>query len=155
MKNKIKRLCDVAYYCIKDAMEPNNVVVVRNTDKSWNDRDHRLLHCVFSVLCDFVELEQGGSKEYEKTIKETFEYSKDEKNHCQEMCKLQAEDDQKILDLYVWYNSINWKDPNPYDFSDVNNPEKCRQQLDKEEVFYNLCTEKAKQVLDLRHRLWT
>jgi hypothetical protein len=45
-------------YPIRCFFKPYNVIKCAKLDRSWCDRDHLMLHAMFQILVDFVELEQ-------------------------------------------------------------------------------------------------
>lgn len=84
---------------------PSNVLKIRNVPKEWVDRDDRLFHACFSLLCDFIELESGGISEYKQGIallqKENTEDSGTRTSR-------QIREQSALADLYDWYNGIDW-----------------------------------------------
>lgn len=95
------------YYPIRDYFFPHNVLRIRNTPRSWNDRSERVIHTVFSMLCDFVEKEEGGCTAFSEKIQKGLALKGTEDYWSG------VEIDLQILELYNWYNSIDWNDPVP------------------------------------------
>ena len=154
---------------------PSNKLHIRNLTRDWHDRDVRILHANFSILCDFVEKEYGGLDKLEEDIK-YFEDRPAEDNwgaHLPEK--------KEMVALYKWYNSINWNDycsdtPEYTKMTerttlvigadnsvDLNHPgytdeEYRRIVMDNAQAevdFENLCTENAIRILKIRQHLWT
>lgn len=106
---------------MKDLIHPNNIQRIRNVDRSWNDRSERIIHCVFSMLCDFVETEHGGVQRFRDKIEKNWSYARN--NHLvltrDDPGLLRSLENQYktctlICDLYDWYNSIDWKNCDEY-----------------------------------------
>lgn len=76
---------------------PGNVVTLRNC--IYADHREQILHANFSILCDFCENVMGGAEKWSERI-ETLE------DHWKES-------ETALLNLYNWYNSIDWKNPVP------------------------------------------
>lgn len=147
------------YYAVKDYFRPHNVLKIRNMPKSFVDKDEKVFHCVFSVLCDFVEKEHHGPEKYKEYIDMLGVFTEEQKNEKNneiwiEHSKRQAIEHQKVLDLYNWYISIDWKDPIPFDWATSSN-EECQNQCKKEIEFYAECTNKTKQAIESRSLWWT
>ena len=47
-----------AYYEVRAFFFPYNIVKIKNLPRTWCDRDEVMLHAMFQILVDFVELEQ-------------------------------------------------------------------------------------------------
>ena len=88
---------------------PSNRMRLRNTPRHWVDRDHRLFHASFTVLCDFVESEKDGVDQIEQEIVE-LQNEQDLQGVHDQIATL-----QKIVELYRWYTSTDWDDPVPLD----------------------------------------
>ena len=109
---------------------PANKLTIRNIPREFVDRDERMLHANFSILCDFIELEYDGVEKFENLINaEIAEIEKLEMNLASKNMELAYDEDrernyiksrkeglkvdQTLLSLYNWYNDINWKDSVP------------------------------------------
>lgn len=96
---------------------PSNLLTLRNVPRSWVDRDYRLLHANFSILCDFIEKERGGADGLLRDI----EWRRGlQKKPTEEGCEWEKTNDCRWLKadlyfyrLYTWYNGIDWNDPVP------------------------------------------
>lgn len=101
------------YYPIKDFFFPHNVLKLRNCPRCWTDRSERLVHAIFSMLCDFVEKEKDGREKFAADIAEsttpTEHWTPSEYEI--RMIADQDETDKEILALYDWYMGHNWEDP--------------------------------------------
>lgn len=86
-----EHLVDPWWIPVHNVFKPHNVQRVRNTPRSWNDRSERIVHCVFSMLCDFVERECGGEVKFRTQV----EKHGDPK-------------DAELLALYDWYTKRDW-----------------------------------------------
>jgi hypothetical protein len=47
-----------AWYQFRCLFHPYNVIKCQQLDRTWTDRDNLMLHAMFQILVDFVELEQ-------------------------------------------------------------------------------------------------
>lgn len=54
----MKRKLSNAYYGARAYFKPYNVVKCKELPATWQDRDELMLHAMFQILVDFVELEQ-------------------------------------------------------------------------------------------------
>ena len=93
---------------------PSNRLKIRNVPESYADHNERFFHAAFTVLCDFVENERGGESKIETDISKHIESI--DPNSSDWMLTVQREDiaaDRTMLELYGWYNSIDWNDPVP------------------------------------------
>lgn len=90
---------------------PSNRLVLRNVEAGWVDRDDRLFHAMFTILCDFVEKEMDGPQKFRKILKKT---QKDAKNDPKDVHLQVYYERMRILySLYNWYTRIDWQDPVP------------------------------------------
>lgn len=130
------------YYPILNFFFPHNRLRIRNTPRSWNDRSERIIHAVFSMLCDYIEREEGGIAAFSEKV--------------QEGLSRKGTDDYwpgtdrrlLMLELYNWYNAIDWKNPVPCKDGDY------VRQLREEDLFWATAVEKAKQALDTSPGWW-
>jgi hypothetical protein len=85
---------------------------LRNTPREWVDRDHRFFHATFTILCDFVENEFNGVDGLHRYItsarKQINETSTDAQN---QMVQQSIDAHAKMLELYNWYQEIDWQEP--------------------------------------------
>jgi hypothetical protein len=93
---------------------PSNKLIIRNVDRSWVDRDYRFFHATFTIMCEFVEQEMDGEAGVERYIK-LCNRRANEANEDMEIKSYQeiAKDHNRMLDLYRWYNEVDWNDPVP------------------------------------------
>lgn len=129
---------------------PSNVLKIRNVPRTWCDRDQRLFHANFTILCDFIEKEHHGKKKFDDYVAwctkewedcggENQDYDKTGKM----FPKHQYEDAITYKKLYDWYTSIDWE--NVWDFDDF-----------KEECAFNeLCHNNLKLLIDCYGGMWT
>lgn len=135
------RLINPWYYPIRNFIWPHNVQKIRNCPRSWNDRSERVIHCVFSMLSDFIEKECGGIEEFRKQVKAGLA----QKGQPDYWVGYETEAD--MVDLYEWYHGVNWKDPIP--------PINGVRTTQREDAFYELCVEKTKKAIETSPRWWT
>lgn len=95
------------YQFTQFAFTPSNKLTIKNIPRSWVDRDMRLFHAVFTILCDYIELEHDNHKQYV----EWLEVKKEEDNSL----ILQWSNAYDTQKLYNWYINIDW---NEYDYLD-------------------------------------
>lgn len=88
---------------VRNVFCPHNVQKIRNTPRSWNDRSERVVHCVFSMLCDFVEYEHDGRDDFADYVLQTG-------------CPVHAE----VLTCYDWYTKRDWDEPFGMEWSKEN-----------------------------------
>lgn len=107
------------YYPIRDWFKPHNVQKIRNTPRSWTDRSDRLLHLVFSTLCDFVEREvcdyTTGARGREGLVARLVWLKADSETNPYVAPQYEAE--AETLALYDWYMGVNWTCPDGIDWS--------------------------------------
>ena len=161
--NRISRFDPIRlYYRYKHIIfTPSNKLHIRNIPKSWADRSERMFHAPFSILCEYVEKEGGGIDNFDLENGETG--------------------DQEIVDLYTWYNSINWKchstDTKEYTemmksrimsvmengeihtmcpgYSPADEARIILENMSAEKDFEELCTQQAIRLMKIRNYLWT
>lgn len=153
---------------------PSNKLHIRNLTRDWHDRNIRILHANFSILCDFVEKEYGGIEKLEEDIQYWESQPGDDNfgTHIPEK--------KEMVALYKWYNSIDWNnyctDTPEYtkmqetslltvkeNYLDFSHPGYTDEEYRKivmdnaqaEVDFENLCTENAIRILKIRGHLWT
>jgi len=148
---------------------PSNKLHLRNIPRSWIDRSERAFHAPFSILCDYVEKDLGGVEKAKKRL------GKIDPADAREAAE------HEIVDLYVWYNSIDWKwhSTDTEEYTEMN---KCRimtimengvihtmrpgyspsdvtrivmENINAERAFEDLCTEQAIRLMKIRKYLWT
>lgn len=84
----------------------HNVIYIKTLPPTWNDRDDRILHGMFQVLVDFVELEDPY--EFKQTWQEHYDtYAKCDPDFVPgeivQHAKERADDAQTLKDLYRWW----------------------------------------------------
>ena len=91
---------------------PSNRLRLRNTPRSWVDRDHRFFHAAFTVFLDFVEYEADGVAGLQQRVSRLREYAAEQTI---DDATINAQKDiqvcVKMIELYEWYTSINWSEP--------------------------------------------
>lgn len=96
------------YYSARAVFFPHNIQKIRNVPRTWNDRSERLLHCVFSMLCDFVEREvydYGTKKHGRDGLIARLAWLKIDDGNTRDHYDREME----LLRLYDWYTSRDWK----------------------------------------------
>jgi hypothetical protein len=94
---------------------PSNVLKIRNVDRDWVDRDHRFYHAAFTILIDFVDQEMGGEAGLERYIQNLSQDTQIDgvrDTEIQQYIRMR-EEHTTMLQLYRWYNSIDWQNPVP------------------------------------------
>lgn len=148
---------------------PSNKLHLRNIPRSWIDRSERAFHAPFSILCDYVEKDLGGVEKAKKRL------GKIDPADAREAAE------HEIVDLYVWYNSIDWKwhstDTEEYTemtksrimtimengeihtmcpgYSPADENRIVMENINAEQAFGDLCTEQAIRLMKIRKYLWT
>lgn len=147
---KIKRWCynNLGFDSLSTFMywlrTPSNKLTIRNIPRSWCDRDNRLFHACFTILCDFIE------KEYGHEWKEYVDWCIKGQSHnytLPDYIPKHQRDAAIIFDqLYTWYNTIDWNDPVP-----------CPQieWYTKEQEFEKLRDRNLELLMKHRNQLWT
>jgi hypothetical protein len=88
---------------------PSNRLKIRNVGAGWVDRNDRLFHANFTILCDFIEQERDGALAMRQHV-----------IHCKRQARKDPQDvraqfeyqqNLQFLRLYRWYVSINWNEP--------------------------------------------
>lgn len=179
----LQQTIDAVNRWIYRTFRPSNRLIIRNITKNWIDRDVRLFHANFTIVCDFVDQEMGGEsgiERYVTSLRREVKTTTDQQE--QTMLKSNASDYQKILELYRWYNSINWQNPVPFtpEYSkmieqaeylttptehgayrlQINHPDKqafARARADqalREQQFEKLKFSQLQQICKIYHRLW-
>lgn len=147
------------YYPIKDYFFPHNVLKIRNTPRSWNDRSERVVHAVFSMLADYLEREKGGREEFAKKIADVRAYADEKERQGNEwepkQCRYQADNDAEILAIYDWYMSVDWENPEGIDWSSEMTTERCRAISAKEDAFTAKTEEMLIRAIKTRGAWWT
>lgn len=119
----------------------------------WYDFDERILHGIFNELVDFVEIELAHLSKWDKTKKYYFkngrcvEAAYDYFNWAKELehegeKTRQAENAQKIQDLYEWWKTERSKRINSYDY-------------DLEEKYQEEDTKMLIKLIEIRNSFWT
>jgi hypothetical protein len=142
------------YYPIRDWIFPHNELKIRNIPRSWSDRDERLFHAVFSILCDFVE------KEHRDGINSLKEHIVEMESLLEKNPELagQLERTRETVALYEWYTSVGKSDPNFWDQvpdEDIVKHEVFLQVHRKEQQWLALQDTMLKRCIDNRHCWWT
>lgn len=121
---------------LKSYIRPYNVLKIRNVDREYTDYDIIMLHANFSILCNFCEREMGGLSNWKNRIHElTLESGK------YAGVDLTIKEENILINLYVWYNSINWNDPVPFTQSYLEVSKKVKYEtrpVDASEMCYTL-----------------
>lgn len=138
-------LIDPWWIPVRNVFRPHNVQRIRNTPRSWNDRSERIIHCVFSMLCDFVEGECGGEKAFRAQVE-----------------KHADPQDVELLALYDWYTKRDWKNdpfgkaaPDKHLPNDEENDKAWKVYFRAEDAFDDEQTEMAIRALKTRGWWWT
>lgn len=119
----------------------------------WYDFDERILHAIFNELVDFVEIELANLSKWNETKKYYFknercvEAAYDYFNWAKELEEegqktRQAEDAQKIQDLYEWWKTERPNRINSYDY-------------DLEEKYQEEDTKMLIKLIEIRNSFWT
>jgi len=148
------------YIPVHNFFYPHNVQKIRNCPRSWNDRSECVFHCVFSMLCDFIEREEGGRNNVFEGIENHREYlaellAREENNNMARgeaaMLTHQIERETEQLRLYDWYMGVNWNEPVGFPWSE----ERSEEYFAAQDVFEELCQENLLSAIKTRQGWWT
>lgn len=138
---------------------PSNRQFIRNTPRSYIDRDHRLLHCMFSILCDFIEREyiRTNWDDYVKWVKQSWKIGCN-KNHpdydeYNGVPKHQYQSALVFDKLYKWYNSVNWDDTD--DYAKFEKDQNWEAWSERERQFEDVCERNMQLLCRHYQSMWT
>ena len=116
-----------------------NVVKVRTLPPTWVDRNEILLHAMFQILTDFVEMEKPYG----------LEPGADDPIHKEEW--------EQIRGLYDWWKKERPARPDYIDvvINDGATPENYKKAGEIEQAYDEEDTAKLKRLVELRGMLWT
>ena len=95
---RVMSFWDRMVYC---TFSPSNKIKLRNVHRGFVDRDARMFHASFTLLCEYVEREWDGLENLLASIAETPN-------------SLRARGNKTLAELYEWYNSVDWENHVPY-----------------------------------------
>lgn len=88
---------------------PSNKLLLRNVGNGWIDRDERMFHAMFTILCEFVEKELDGPEKLRKILRKMRKTIKNNANDAGFANQYHAM--RTFYRLYRWYNTVNWDNP--------------------------------------------
>lgn len=156
------------YIFVKDIFFPWNRLKIRNLSRRYCDKDTMLVHSTFTILCNLVEREYGSYEKFDNYIKELYKDNNYSKSKWIEAL-------ESLREAYIWYTTVNWKNPVPmseeyknanFDWKDMGDglfefvPTKdfhrlAREHTQLEDDFQAVATEHMMNIVKYRGFMWT
>lgn len=149
---------------IKNYFFPHNVLKLRNCPRGWMDRSEQFPHAVFSLICDFVEKENGGREKFADGIEghkkylaevkatTTLEHDKDPEII---ILTSQIKSETTVLEIYDWYLKVDWEDPEGINWETVDVDKDLEVIRQKEEQWDKDLKSMLMKAIEIHRCLWT
>lgn len=163
-----RRINNVRYAIRHRTVDKYHIIKINSLKPGYYDTDTRMLHGMFSLLVDYVELELAPWNEWaEEQDEENPPVKKSAREHGLEHLdwemsleeELQAKSAKEIKELYLWWKDVRPARPNPWNVAKDVWGEKDAQKyvwLDAmEQAQYDEDTEMLIRLIKIRKALWT